>query len=243
VLSLLVALLAPNARAVEPAARLVDVTADILPPGKGDIGVFWGRYRRGILPWLQLGTHLAGDAALVPNLSAKALLLDRDELRVSAEAGVAWVAVLMLTPSRPLVLFVPAALRATLPLADRWEINAAWTYRATMMGATGSGLDTSWLHFEPGIVRYDRFGAWMVTAIVPLLTRATASLDKVLGKTNVSAVINLDDLDAWGLLLSRELCLGGATHLRLGIGYRNRPGILVYESMGYVLTSLDLYWR
>ena len=42
---------------------------------------------------------------------------------------------------------------------------------------------------------------------------------------------------------SLNFALGDTTHLRVGAGYRNRPGILIVDSIGNFIFQFDVYWR
>jgi hypothetical protein len=50
-------------------------------------------------------------------------------------------------------------------------------------------------------------------------------------------------VSSWSVLLARDHLLGKKGHVRFGLGYRNRPGILLLESIGHLMLRLDIYWR
>lgn len=244
-LALALALAAAPA-AADPRTQLLDLSADVLAPDESEVGVFWGRYARGVYPNLQLATHFAGDVIGLVNLFAKYRFLSREELRVSAELGAAWWALLLVGSepgNRPLLLFLPVELRATIPLAERLELDLGWLYRASLTGGGETRFGISSLRIEATLARYDSRGAWILTGRFPLLSRAEVKLDTLLGKSNVAGVLTVDDLASWGILVARDLTVLKSTHLRFGLGYRNTPGLLFYESIGKVLVNFDLYWR
>lgn len=244
---IVVGLCAPlKAAARDRGTHLYDLSADTLPVDESEIGVFWARYSRGLAKDFQLATHVAGDAIGVINVLAKYRFLDRPELRASIEGGVIWAASLLLLSEggdAPILLFVPIELRATVPLDEKLELNLAWMYRGSLTSGAGSAFGISTLRAEATLVRYDQRGAWFLTGRFPLVSRADVKLDSLLGKSDVVGAIALDDLPSWGFLGGRDLTFGTSGHVRLGLGWRNTPGILFYESLGRVLVNVDLYWR
>lgn len=236
-----------QATAVPDKLRLYDVSADVLPEGQRQLGMFWANYTRGVRPGVQLSTHLAGDVLGVLNLSAKVALLQKEELRVSVELGAVWpvsVELLMAalgTGQSFRALFFPAALRATTPLSDNLELNLSWRAEGSLMSMDGMEQGGFGLETEVALVRYDSSGAFMLLGRFPLLTRTTVKLD--LFGTEQRGALVLDQMASWGVLLARDHLLGESMHVRLGIGYRHRPGIVLLQSLGHVLLEFDVYWR
>lgn len=236
-----------NGRAAPDRLKLLDVSADVLPVGASEFGVFWARYARSFTPGLQLSTHIALDAVGLLNMDAKYRLLDRPELRMSVETGFLWAAILALGTkpgaATPLVLFVPFEFHATVPLADDLELDLGGFYRASITRGAGQSLGVSSLRCDLTLARYDASGAWLFVLRFPLLSRADVRLDSLLGQTDVTGAIVLDDLASFGGLVARDLAFGKTAHLRVGLGYRRTPGMVFVESLGHVLVSFDLYWR
>ena len=134
---------------------------------------------------------------------------------------------------------VSAELRASLPLANAFELSCAFRLNWLLLRAGGFGADVFGLGDEVALARYDSSGAWLLQAQVPL-TAGVGYQDAI---SNLSGVALMDDLAAWSVLAARDQKVGKAAHLRLGLGYRNRPGILVLQSFGPVLARFDVYWR
>lgn len=242
----------PDARAtdapeIDPQNRILDLSADTLDRAEWEVGLFWGRVARGVTPNLQLATHALGWPLGALNVFAKWRFFNDENLRASVEGGVVWVASAALFGAEgtkaPLLLFVPVELRATVPLADNLDLHLGAIGRWTLMNVEGAGIGATTLRMDLSVVRSDARGAWIATARVPLVTRASMNVDELLGASNVAGVIALDELPAWGVLIARDHMLGKRWHARLGLGYRNTYGILMYESLGHVLVNLDLYWR
>lgn len=230
-----------------PQDRLLDLSADTLAAGEWEIGLFWGRVARGITPNLQLSTHALGWPLGALNVFAKWRFFNHENLRASVEGGVVWVASAMLLgnpgESRPLLLFVPVEFRATVPLADNLDLHLGGIGRWSSLDMEGAGLGAATLRLDLSVARSDSMGAWIASARAPLVTRASLNTDELLGRTNVAGAIALDELPSWGLLIARDQVFGNHWHARLGLGYRNTYGILMYESLGHVLVNLDVYWR
>lgn len=239
-------LLPTLAFAVEEQTKLYDLNAETIPGGTTEIGLFWGRISRGVGPDLQLSTHLAGDLLGVVNGFAKYRLVDRTQLRASIEGGFVWGAFLLAgaeSGPKPLLLFLPLELRATLPVRDELELHLGFIYRQAITSGSGQQLGVSSLRVDATLARHDARGAWLLAGRFPLFSRATVSLESLLGKSNVSGALALDDLDSWSLVAGRDLTFGERGHIRLNLGYRATEGILFYESIGHVVVGFDMYWR
>lgn len=242
----------PDARAQaapspDPQDRILDLSADTLVGGEWEVGLFWGRVARGFTPNLQLATHALGWPLGTPNLFAKWRFLNDDNLRASVEGGVVWVASALSlgkpNEKSPQLWFLPVELRATVPLADNVDLHLGGIGRWTLLDMEGAGLAVGSLRLDVSVARSDARGAWIATLRAPLVTHARLKVDELLGATNVAGAIALDELPAWGVLLAREQMLGKRWHARLGLGYRNTYGIVMYESVGHVLLNLDVSWR
>lgn len=236
-----------DAQAIEERVKLYDVSADVLPQGQGQLGLFWANYARGIVPGVQLSSHLAGDLVGVFNLSAKFALLQAPELRLSAEVGAVWPLSLegfsrALGPGQTLrALLFPAALRATTPLWDDIELNVAWHADATLVVMNGMEQGGLGIRSELTLVRYDSRGAFLLTGRFPLLMRSTMQVQAY--GSALGGALTLDELDSWGVLVARDHIFGETAHVRLGLGYRHKPGIVLVQSIGHVLLEFDVYWR
>ncbi len=234
-----------NAPAVEAPKRLRptclhDVTADVLPPGQGQFNLFYLQYSRGLLPGLQLSSHLAGFLITLANVTGEYQFLDRPELRASIEVGGYWLALSQLLKTT--IVQVHAIPRATVPLPAGFELTLAAEARALILDAQGVSQNTRDLRGELSLVHEDIAGAWLVQARFPILTQQTMTLAELLGKTNVSGSLVLDDLSSWSIVVARDSGTAGA-HFRIGAGYRNRPGVFFVDSFGPVILFVDLYWR
>ncbi len=219
---------------------LHDVTADVLPPGQGQFNLFYLQYSRGLLPGLQLSSHLGGLLITLVNLTGEYQFLDRPELRASIELGGYWLALSQLLKTT--IVQVHAIPRATVPLPAGFELTLAAEARVLILDAQGVNQNTRDVRGELSLVHEDRGGAWLVQARFPILTQQTMRLAELLGKTNVSGSLVLDDLSSGSIVLARDFA-GGITHFRIGAGYRNRPGIFFVDSFGPVILFIDLYWR
>lgn len=240
-LALALVLLAAPALAATPRNRVLDATADVLEPGESQVAVFWGQYARGLLPGLQVSAHLAPYLMTLLNASVKAQVLNRPELRVSLEGSAYWF--VLGRPAGIDIAAFPLALRGTVPLADNLELTLAGSYNHFIFSTEESDLGYGRLRAEATLVRYDPRGAFLLTAEMPLLSTTRAQLDSLLGKSNITGSLTLDDVSSWSLLLARDHLLGQKAHIRFGLGYRNRPGILLLESIGNLMVRLDIYWR
>lgn len=234
-------LLAAPALAATPRNRITDLTADVLEPGEDEIGVFWLRYTRGVLPGVQVGTHAVPFLMTLLNASAKVQLLDRPELRVSVE-GSAWWFSLGSFAGLDVASF-PLVLRGSVPLSDRLDLTLGAGYSWFILNSEDTDLSFQRLRAEATLVRYDSRGAFLLTAELPLLNTTRARLDSLLGKSNIAGSLTLDDVSSWSVFLARDHLLGETAHVRFGLGYRNRPGIIVIESIGNIMLRLDVYWR
>jgi len=219
---------------------LHDLTADVLPPGQGQINVFYLQYSRGLLPGLQLSSHLGGFLVTLVNLTGEYQLLDRPELRASIEVGGYWLPVLHLLDMT--VVQVHAIPRATVPLPAGFELTLAAEVRAWILATPPVKQDTRDLRAELSLIHEDEGGAWLLQARFPILTQQNMRLAELLGKTNVSGSLVLDDLSSWSLVAARDFG-NMAAHFRIGIGVRNRPGIMFVDSIGKLILFADFYWR
>jgi hypothetical protein len=219
--------------------RLLDVSAEVLAPRDWEVGVIWGRLARGILPRFQLSTHAAPWLLSGINLNARVLLLDDERLRVAVDVGGAWVVLARL--GQITAATVPVEVRASVPLP--WNLEMTFTTKASwvLLHAGQVDIDVVLVSELLSLVRYDSRGAWLFQAQLPLTTIGRIQTSQYGG--SLAGFAFFDDVPAWSVLLARDLQLGEKTHLRFGLGYRNRPGILFLQSLGPVLLSLDLYWR
>ncbi len=221
--------------------RLPDQTAEVLQPGEGQFNLFYLQYSRGLLPGLQLSAQLGAYLLTLVNLTAEYQIVDRDELRASVELGAYWFA---LSPVLAInALQVHLTPRVTVPLGGDFELNLAPTLRAQVLALPGLSQNVRDLRGEVSLIRYDPFGAWMLQGRFPLLTQQTLHVDELLGQANVTGSLLLDDLDSWGVVLFRDQLIGDTAHLRFGLGYRRRPGLLLADSLGNLILQFDLYWR
>lgn len=250
----LVLLATPAATEVPPAGpernertHLYDLSADVLPQGVGEIGVLWGRWSRGLHPGVQVSSHLGGVLLGLPNVSARYQLLSREELRVTVGLGFTWAAVLLLLQEEgmptPLLFMLPFELRGTVPLADRLELTFVGRLNGVFTNLVGQAFSNTSVGAEAILVRYDDRGAWILSGRFPLFSQARVRLESLLGNATIDGVITLDDLASWGGMISRDMLFGQTGHLRLGVGYRNTPGILLLQSIGRLTFDLSLYWR
>lgn len=246
----LVVLLLSTAAAAEgpayrltPRTRLLDVSADVLAPSEAQFGLFWLSYAHGVIdrPRLQVSAQFAMYLATLVNASAKLQLVDRPELRASVEAGAYWFALSQIVGST--ILSVPAAARATVPLADELELNLALQYKWQVLTLPAYAQNSHNLGAELSLVRYDANGAFLLQGKIPFFGAQQLHLDSLLGKSNVNGTLVLDSVESWSILLARDQMFSDTGHVRFGIGYRYRPGLIFVESIGNVLVQFDLYWR
>lgn len=239
--------LSSSAQASSGRLSLLDLSADTLGRGNWEVGLFWGRVARGMTPHLDLSTHGVAWLAGAPNVLAKWRFLDRSELRASVEGGAIWVAsaALFTSPGEkwPVLLFLPLEVRATLPLAPAYELHLGAIGRWNVTNIPGLGLGTASLRMDVSFARSDSSGTWLLMGRFPLFTRASIKLDSLLGASDVSGTLALDELASWGVLVARDQMLSERVHGRFGVGYRNTYGIVAYESLGHLLLTFDLYWR
>lgn len=235
------------ALAVDERTRICDLSADSLKPGESEWGLIWGRYTRGVLPGLQVGTHIGLDALSLLNGFARYQFLDRPELRASIDVGLVWVALPFLFAEEgarpPVILFFPVELRASVPFSGNTELHAAWAFRGAWSSLVGSALGTSNVRVDLTLAHHDSAGAWLLMGRFPLFSRTTASMDALVGGTSEAAAVVLDDLAAWSITVGREFVFGETGHVRFGAGYRATPGILFVESLGHLTLLFDVYWR
>lgn len=234
-------LLASPALAATPRNRVTDLTADVLEPGEDEIGVFWLRYTRGVLPGVQVSTHAVPFLMTLLNASAKVQLLNRPELRVSLEGSAWWFALGRMADVD--VASFPLVLRGSVPLSDDLDLTLGAGYSWFILNSGDTDLSYQRLRAETTLARYDSRGAFLLTAELPLLNTTRARLDSLLGKSNIAGSLTLDDVSSWSVFLARDHLFGDTAHIRFGLGYRNRPGILVVESIGNLMLRLDVYWR
>lgn len=226
---------------------MYDISADVLPPGQSQMGLFFANYTRGILPRFSLSSHLAGDALGVLNLEAKMAVLKREELRLSAELGAIWPASLQLAAHWLLpelsfaMVKLPMGVRASTPLASNLELHLAGLGDLSYLQLAESSQWSFGLRSELTLALYDHKGAFLLRARFPLLTHSLSTLD--LFGAQLSGTLVLDDLASWGILLARDHIFSETIHLRLGLGYRHRPGTILLDSIGRVLVELDVFWR
>jgi hypothetical protein len=242
--------------------RVLEASADTLDPGKDEFHLGWLTYHRGLLPGLQLSTQLLPTLASVVNLTARVQLLEREELRATAEVGAYWmVAAPFLVQAAleagaeegadvpaasrgTLVLSFPAEVRATVPLAERLELNLATQYRALVLRlGRDVALSNQVVSVESTLGLYDAGGAWLLTGRLPVLTHNAARTPGLAGGVDLNAALTLDAVNAWSVQLGRDQLLGESAHLKVGLGWRASPGVLLVESLGHALLQLDLYWR
>lgn len=239
--ALALGLVALPALAETPRNHVTDLTADVLEKGEDEIGVFWGRYARGVLPGVQVSTHAVPFLLTLLNASAKVQVLNRPELRVSLE-GSAWWFSLGHFAGVDIASF-PLVMRGTVPLADNLDLTLAGGYSWFILHSKESDLGFARLRAESTLARYDSRGAFLLTAELPLLNTTHTRLDSLLGESNIAGSLTMDDVSSWGVVLARDHLLTDKAHIRFGLGYRHRPGILLIESVGNVMFRLDVYWR
>ncbi|HEX8822655.1 MAG TPA: hypothetical protein VF794_22195 [Archangium sp.] len=239
--ALVLLLLCSPALAATPRTALLDVSADVLEPGESQVNVIWGQYSRGLLPRVQASSHLSPLLLTLLNLSAKAQVLNRPELRVSVEGGAYWLAAGSLAG---LHLFAfPVVVRGTVPLSDTLQLNLGAGYRRLVLDAEETSLNSNLLHAETTLVRHDSRGAFLLTLRAPLLNLQHLRAQSLLGNRVLEGTLALDDISSWGVMLSRDQLFGKTGHVRFGLGYRHRPGFLFVESIGPVMLTFDMYWR
>jgi hypothetical protein len=234
-------LLSLPALGATPRNRITDLTADVLEPGEDELAVFWCKYTRGLLPGVQVSTHAVPFLMTLLNASAKVQVLNRPELRVSLEGGAWWFA-LGAAADVDIASF-PLALRGTVPLSENLELTLGAGYSWLVLNSEDTDLSYARLRAETTLARYDSRGAFLLTAELPLLNTTRTRLDSLLGKSDIAGSLTLDDVSSWSVVLARDHLLGETAHIRFGIGYRNRPGILLIESLGNLMLRFDVYWR
>lgn len=222
-----------------PDRRLLDLEADILREGEWQFNLFGLVYTRGILPRFSLSTSILGDVATALNLTARVQVVDEPFLRLTAEVGGAYLLAARLLKAS--FYWVPAEVRATVPLLPGLEVSVAMRYRLLGLQAEGTSLAAHTLAWTSSLVYHDPVGATFLEVTVPAvnIARQTGALEGI----PLDGVIALDNVAAWGVMLGRDQRFGRTGHFRIGVGYRNQPGILLLESYGKLLVSLDLYWR
>jgi hypothetical protein len=234
-------LLCSPALAATPRNALLDVSADVLEPGESQVNLFWGQYSRGILPGVQVSSHLTPILLTLLNVSAKAQVLNRPELRVSVEGGAYWLAAGRLANINAFAF--PLALRGSVPLSDNLQLNLGAGFQRLVLDAEKASLNRNLLHVETSLVRSDANGAFMLLAKAPLLNLQRVRAESVLGNQILEGTLALDDVSSWSVMLARDQLFDKSTHVRFGLGYRHRPGIIIVESLGPVMVTFDMYWR
>lgn len=234
----------PDAPAAEPDARArrpLDISADVLPSGRMELSLFWGTLSLGVAKRLQLSWDLAGAAVGLLNMGARVQLLDEAPLRATFELGGAWWVVAMLMKGQ--LVSVPAELRASVPLFEAFELSLAT--RASWMLVKLAELDFNSLTLgaEATLWRHDRRGAFLLQGRLPLVAGNVLTASEVLGIVGASGSIWFDDTRGWSVLFARDQLVGSRARLRVGLGYRARPGVLFLESLGNVLVSANVRWR
>jgi hypothetical protein len=240
-IALAVVLAPQTGLAVEDRVRLLDLSADVLPRGESQWGLLYAYYGRGITDDLQLSTHIAMDAVTLVNLTAKYRFLNRPELRASVELGIYWFAGGSFAEGGANFFYAPLTTHATIPLAENLELDLAGTYNALLLNARETTLSVLALQAEPTLVLYDAKGSWILIGRVPLM-RTQLVAAEVLG-SRLSGTLTQDDVESWGVMLARDHIFGQSGHIRFGLGYRNRPGIVLLQSFGRILATFDIYWR
>ncbi len=219
--------------------RLIDISADMLEAGEWQINLAGAFYSRGILPWLSLTTSLLGDVVSMANLSARVRLLDTAALRLTAEVGGGYLI------AGPYLGFgfalANGEVRATIPLNDVWEVSVAPKYRLVSLKFADTNTFFHNVSWTTVLIHHDPYGAMYLDFTVPALTITQARAN--IGGVTVAGTLALDNLPAWSVMLGRDQRIGQTGHLRLGVGYRNRPGIIVLDSFGNLMVSLDYIWR
>lgn len=229
--------------------RALDVSADTLPVGQGEFHLGWLAYHRGILPGLTLSTHGLAWLGTIANLTARVQLVERPEFRLTAQLGGYWllggtVLTAIATPEATTYLVsVPGELRASVPLAERVELNVA-ALGTGLWGSVGELLSTSGISVaaEAGLGFYDDHGAWLVVGRLPLMARQSMMASAAQG-LRLEGTVVMDDLAGWSVLVARDQLFGDTFHGRFGMGWRGRPGVILLEGVGSFVVQLDLYWR
>lgn len=240
---------APPESGIPLRVRTLDVSADTLPAGQGEFHLGWLAYHRGILPGLTLSTHGLAWLGTVANLTARVQLVDREELRLTAQLGGFWLLggtlyTAIAAPEATTYLFsVPGELRASVPVADRVELNFA-ALGTGLWGSVGDLLSASGISVaaEAGVGLYDDHGAWLFVGRLPLMARQSVSSSGTLGLELAGTVV-MDDLTGWSVLVARDQVFGDTLHGRVGMGWRGRPGLFMLEGIGSFVVQLDVYWR
>jgi len=235
---------APPPPTARPDHRLIDLEADTLSPGESQFNLWGLVYTRGILPRFSLSTSIAADAVTALNLTASVQLVDAPFLRLTAEVGGAYLvaAPFLNIPSFKASFYaVPAEVRATVPLVENLALTIAAKYRMVGAQLNGDGLAAHSLGAAATLVYHDRVGSTFLQVMVPVVNIMRSS--GVTEGVPVQGTLALDNVASWGVMLGRDQRLGRTGHLRVGVGYRNEPGILVLDSYGKLMVSLDYYWR
>ena len=229
--------------------RVLDLTADVLPPGQGELGLLFLRYGRGVLPGLQLSSQLGLVLTGTASLEAKYQLVRDPHFRMALQVGGSWWVAARYLPERlPAGLavphvFVPVWLRTTAAIGPAWELSASAGLTTIVLGRGRADLLRSDLSAELSLIHYDDAGAWLLTGTAPISSwyRTQVNLEGI--PSPVSGTVQFDSLDAWSLVVGRDFAFGPTAHFRAGVGYRNRPGLFLVDSFDGLIVKLDLYWR
>lgn len=226
-----------------PDRRLLDLEADTLRPGESQFNLFGLVYARGLFPRFSLSTAIALDAVSALNLNARVQLVDESFLRVTAEVGGAYLLAGQLIKAS--FFWVPAEVRATVPLTEYLDLSVAMKYRLASGSLPPSAGALSFashnISWVSTLVYHDPLGATFLELTVPAVNIARAKLS--LEGVALDGTLALDNVAAWGVMIGRDQRFGRTGHLRVGVGYRHQPGILVLDSYGNLMVSLDYYWR
>src|SRR4051812_46083315 len=139
-------LVASTATAQTERTRVLDLTADTLPAGEGEFGLFWLRYAKGIAPGLQVQSHVGALLTGTLNAEVKYRFFDEGDVRLSAQAGATWAAlatVLSRTMKNlPKLDYVsaPLWLRASVPIVDSLELTTSAGYEWFLLSTDGAAL-------------------------------------------------------------------------------------------------------
>ncbi|HSP77364.1 MAG TPA: hypothetical protein VLQ93_02455, partial [Myxococcaceae bacterium] len=201
----------------------------------------WAQYSRGVLPGVQVSGHLAPMLLTLANLAVKVQVLDRPELRASVEGGAYWLGIGRLLNANAMAF--PLAARGSVPLADDLELHLGAGYQRQVLSLEEVSFDRNVVHAETTLARYDGHGAFLLTAKLPLFSVQRVSTQGTLGSELLAGSLALDDVSSWSVMLARDHLFGRTGHVRFGLGYRHRPGVILLESLGNVLLTFDIYWR
>lgn len=244
--------LVSTARAEDPRTYPYDVSARVLPADRLEVDSAWLRLGKTVAPGLQLTTHAAAWPVLLPNLYAKWTFVDTPAFAAALDGGVLWAALahVVLPKDGAMFVAIPLALRTTAALAPDLDLNVAWRFEAQLGALAGLRTGSNSFRSELSLVRTDAGGAWLLEATLPIFVQQATGAESLLGKADVLGFATLDTLPAWSVVLTRDFSIpvrwfspDDDFHVRLGAGYRHRPGIVFLESFGHVVVVFDLYVR